>query len=176
MAAISGQRIATAFTSGDAAATAHAKGQALEGLLGYVFEKYPGVKLLDRNVVVANGSEEIDLVFWNDRVANGLPFLPNILLFECKNWVHPVGSDAVVYFINKVRSRHLEFGFLIAANGITGDAADLNAAHQQIHNALIADNVKIIVINRQELRGISSTQQLTALIQAKIARIILRGA
>jgi hypothetical protein len=53
--------------------TAHAKGQAMEGLLAYAFEKYPGIRLIQRNAHVAEGSEEIDLVFWNDRLPNGLP-------------------------------------------------------------------------------------------------------
>jgi hypothetical protein len=164
------------FALGDIAPNAHEKGKALEDLLAYVFEKYPGVKLIERNAHVANGSEEIDLIFWNDRLSNGLSFLPNILMFECKNWANPVNSAAVVYFINKIRTRHLEYGFLIAANGITGDQQDLNASQQHLHNALIGDNVKIVVLDRQELCGIRSTQHLTALVQQKIAQIILRGA
>jgi hypothetical protein len=87
-----------------------------------------------------------------------------------------VDSPAVVTFIEKVRSRHLEYGFLIASNGVTGNAQDLNAAHQHMHDALVRDNVKIIVLERAELNGLTSTQQLVALIQQKIARIILRGA
>lgn len=173
---ISNRRVHQAFAEGDVAATAHARGQVLESLLGYIFEKFSGVKLIERNAHVADGSEEIDLIFWNDRAANGLPFLPNILMFECKNWTQPVGSAAVVYFINKIRQRHLEFGFLVAANGVTGDEYDLGAAQQHLHNALIGDNVKIIVINRQELCAQRSTQQLCNSIQQKIARIILRGA
>jgi hypothetical protein len=176
MTAISKRRVREAFAAGDVAATAYAKGQALEGLLAYAFEKYPGIRLLERNARTVDGSEEIDLIFWNDRLASGLPFLPSILLFECKNWGQPVGSGAVVYFTNKGRTRHLEFGFLIAANGVTGDEHDLGAAQQHLHNALIGDNVKIIVISRAEMCDIRSTQQLTALIQQKIARIILRGA
>jgi hypothetical protein len=128
------------------------------------------------DVLTAHGSEEIDLVFWNDRRAEGLHFLPNVLLFECKNWAAAVGSASVVAFINKVRSRHLEYGLLIASNGVTGNAEDLNYAHQQIHNALIADNVKVVVIDRAEISVLASSQQLLALIQQKIARIILRGA
>jgi hypothetical protein len=172
---ISARRVAHAFAVGDAAAAAHARGQALEDLLVYVFQKFPGVRFLDKDIRVAHGSEEIDLVFWNDRRADGLPFLPNLLLFECKNWTNPVDSASVVFFTNKVRTRHLEYGLLIASNGITGDAVDLNAAHQHLHNALIADNIKIIVIDRRELCSVTSTERLAAMIQQKIARIILRG-
>jgi hypothetical protein len=164
------------FQEGDAAVTAHARGQALESILVYIFQKFPGVRFIDRDILVADGSEEIDLIFWNDRHSGGLDFLPNILLFECKNWAAPVGSNSVTGFINKVRRRHLEYGFLIASNGITGNAEDLNAAHRQIHDALIADNLKIVVLDRAEISAIGSTQQLVAVLQQKIARIILRVA
>jgi hypothetical protein len=176
VAPISHRRVHEAFARGDGAPTPYEKGQALEDLLAYAFQKYQGVRLVDRNVHVANGSEEIDLVFWNDRLPRGLPFLSNVLMFECKNWTAAVGSDAVVYFANKIRTRHLEYGFLIAANGVTGDADDLTAAHQHLHNFLVQDNTKIIIIDRAELCGMRSTQELAALIQKKIARIILRGA
>lgn len=172
---ISSKRVIWAFADGDAALSPHARGQVLEELLVYLFRKFPGVRLLDKDVRVGRGSEEIDLVFWNDRLANGLPFLPHLLLFECKNWTNPVDSASVVYFINKVRTRHLEYGFLIASNGITGNANDLSAAHQHLHNALVGDNVKVIVVDREELCGLISTEQLVAAVQQKIARIILRG-
>jgi hypothetical protein len=68
------------------------------------------------------------------------------------------------------------FGLLIASNGITGDADDLNAAQQHLHNALIGDNIKIIVVDRTELCSIASTEALMAMLQQKIARLILRGA
>lgn len=60
----------------------------------------------------------------------------------------------IVCYANKIRSRHLEYGFLIAANGVTGDEQDLKAARQHLHNSLIVDNVKIIIINRRELCGL----------------------
>jgi restriction endonuclease len=172
---ISARRVARAFADGDSAATAHARGQALENLLIYIFAKFPGVRFLDKDIRVSRRSEEIDLVFWNDRRPSGLPFLPNLLLFECKNWLNPVDSASVVQFTNKVRTRHLEYGLLIAANGITGDVSDLTAAYQHLHNALIGDNIMIIVINREELCGTTSTERLTAILQQKIARLILRG-
>ena len=175
MAVISSRRVQKSFRDGDNAETAHAKGHTLEELLVYIFRKFPGVRLLEQNVIVANGSEEIDIVFWNDRAAEGLPFLPNILMFECKNWVAPVDSASVVFFANKIRTRHLEYGFLIASNGVTGDIADLRAAHQHVHNALIQDNVKILIFDREELCALTNTQQLTALIQQKIGNIILRA-
>jgi hypothetical protein len=164
------------FADGDAALTAHARGQALENLLIHIFVKFPGVRFMEKDVRVVGNSEEIDLVFWNDRHANGLPFLPNILLFECKNWRERIDSASVVYFTNKVRTRHLEYGFLVASNGVTGNEDDLSSAYQHLHNAVIGDNIKILVIERSELSALISTTHLTRLLQNKIARIILKGA
>jgi hypothetical protein len=148
----------------------------LETLVCYRFKRFPGVRYVRSDARDMHGSEEIDLLLWNDRLpGSGLDFLPHVLLFECKNWVHPVNSEAVVYFTNKVRTRHLEYGFLIASSGVTGEAADLTAAYQHLHNALVADNVKIIVISRVELLTLTSTEQLKYLIQQKIAELILRS-
>ena len=59
MPVISTRRVTQAFIEGDAALTTHAKGQALEDLLVYAFKKYPGVRLIERDVQVAQGSEEL---------------------------------------------------------------------------------------------------------------------
>jgi hypothetical protein len=90
MAKLSPRRIEDAFAIGDAAPTPHARGQALENLILYLLRRIPGIRLEGKDVRSANGSEEIDLLFWNDRVPAGLPFLPNILMFECKNWSAPL--------------------------------------------------------------------------------------
>src|SRR5262245_3308883 len=122
MPTLSKRRIDKAFEEGDAARTAHARGQHLESLIIYLFTRIPGVRFLMKDVRVANGSEEIDVVLWNDRMPKGLSFLPNVLLFECKNWSTPVDSVSINHFITKVRTRHVGYGFLIAANGVTGNA------------------------------------------------------
>jgi len=168
-------KIAKAFHRGDNAATTTEKGNALEELLAYLFHKIPGVLLHEKNARDAQGSEEIDLVFWNERNSNGLPFLDNVLLFECKNWVAPVNGQSVVYFLNKLQTRHLQFGFLIAANGITGNQDDRTAAFQHIGNALIQSNIKLIVLDRNELCALTHSDQLIRLIQKKITNITLRA-
>ena len=167
--------IAKAFDEGDNANTAAEKGAALEKLLAYLFSKVPGVYLHDKNVRDVHGSEEIDLVFWNAREPDGLSFLPNILLFECKNWSAPVDSQAVVYFINKVQTRHLGFGFLIAAAGITGNEGELSAAYQHLTNALVQHDIKILVMDRQELCALGHTDVLIELLQRKITNMVLRS-
>jgi Restriction endonuclease len=174
MASLSPKRIQRDFGRGDNAADGYERALALEDLTKYLFRRLPGVRFSAQDVVVAGGSEEIDLVFWNDGLREGLPFLPNILLFECKNWHDPVVSSAVSFFIQKVTSRHLEYGFLIAANGITGDQNEITAAHAQIETAFLQNKVKTLVLTRAEIEQLTSTEALIRLIQDKILRLTLR--
>ena len=175
MPTLSHRRICRAFRNGDSAVTHHVRGQVLEDLMIYILGRIPGVRFVQRDIRVAGGSEEIDLVFWNDRVPNGLPYLPHILVFECKNWMAPVDSAAVAFFANKVRTRHLECGFLVATNGVTGDPVNITAAHQHIDLAFVRDNVRLVVFDRAEIEALSSTDHFSQLIQQKIAQIVLRA-
>lgn len=174
MPSLSPKRIRREFRRGDLAPTAHGRGQALEDLTKYLFRRIPGVRFSNQDVITAMGSEEIDLVFWNDRINGGLSFLPYVLLFECKNWHAPLNSAAVSFFIQKITSRHLEYGFLIAANGITGNAQDLTAAHAQIETAFLQNRIRTIVLTRREIENLTSTEALVLLVQDKILCLTLR--
>lgn len=174
MGRIAKSRVMAQFTAGDAAVTAHARGKALEDLLAYLFGRISGVRLVRRNALTDDGSAEIDLILWNDRTV--LDFLPNILMFECKNWSAAVDSAAVTHFATKATNRKLSHAFLIAANGITGDQAQVTAARAHQHNTLLLHDCKIVVLNRADLCSLSSTEQLIALIQERISEIYLFGA
>jgi hypothetical protein len=173
VAAISKARVARAFRKGDAATTAPARGRALEELLVYLFCKIPGVRLIRRNAFTADLSGEIDLVFWNDKSV--LDFLPNILMFECKNWDGRVDSASVSFFINKAVNRHLPHAFLIAANGVTGDREQLRSAHAHLHNALVLHDCKVVVLDRAELSTLGNTDELINLVIDKISGLYLLG-
>jgi hypothetical protein len=174
MPTLAARRIRLFFGRGDAATTAQERGQALEGLLVYIMERIPGLRLMERDVRNAVNSEEIDLIFWNDRLPNGLPFLPYILIFECKNWHDPVDSVAVRFFLEKLRTRHLEYGFMIAANGITGNEIDRTAAYDHIGFAFTNDRCGMLVFTRDELLQITHTDAFIRLIQDKIGMLYMR--
>lgn len=162
--------------AGDAAATPVARGDALEDLLEYVFGVVPGVRLQKRDVLVAAGSEELDLVFWNDRLRTGLHFLDeNVLFFECKNWGVPVGSQTLAGFAMKAVARHLRYAFLVAANGVTGDPHDRTAAMAQIDTIFVQHHCHIIVLDRADLEALTNTSQLVGLIKLRISEIVLRA-
>lgn len=113
------------------------KGKAFEDLTCYLFGLMPGVNITARNKMNVFGNEEIDVAIFNDKSRNGLPFLPHLILIECKNWTKPVSSIEVSWFCQKLQSRGLDFGILIANKGITGDENDLKAAHNTISNHLM---------------------------------------
>jgi len=46
-----------------------------------------------------------------------------------------IGSEDVSWFDSKLRRRAQRFGVLVAANGITGNASDKNAAHDIVRTA-----------------------------------------
>lgn len=167
-------RVAALFHQGDTAATTKAKGDALEELICYVFGIIPGISVMRRNQFNAFGTEEIDVAFFNDQGAGDLPFLPWFILVECKNWQSPVGSEHVNWFDTKLRNRGLEFGILVAANGITGDPAVLADAHLTLARAL-QERRKLIVMTRAELLQLADAAQLVHLIKEKLCDLAVSG-
>ncbi len=162
------------FNSCDHGATNQIKGRAFEDLACYIFETVPGISIALRNQFNAFNNEEIDVAIWNDKNRHGLPFLPNTVLIECKNWTAPVSSIEVSWFLQKLSSRGLDFGILIANNGITGNPDDLNAAHHTIAIHL-AQKRKLIVITRAEINAIQSTAELVHLIKEKLCLLAVSG-
>ena len=174
MANYSQQILEVHFNNCDNGATNQIKGKAFENLACYLFQTIPGVDIAAANQMNAFNNEEIDVAVWNDRVVNGLSFLPNIILIECKNWSSPVSSNEVSWFCQKLQSRGLDFGILIANNGITGNQDDLNAAHNTIAMHLMQKR-RIIVITRDEINNLTNTDQIIKLIKEKLCILAVGG-
>ena len=174
MANYSNHTIAGHLHNCDNGGTNQIKGKAFEDLACYLFETIPGVSIALRNQMNAYNNEEIDVAIWNDKSRYGLNFLPNVVLIECKNWTNPVSSVEVNWFCQKVASRGLDFGILIANNGITGNADDLNAAHNTIAYHL-AQKRRIIVITRAEIDALTNTGEMVNLIKQKICLLAVAG-
>ena len=135
------------------------QGRALEDLICYVMGLIPGVAITHRNELNAFDTEEIDVAIWNDGAADGLFFLPNIILVECKNWSNRVGSGEVNWFDAKLRNRGLTFGILVTTLGVTGQAADLTAAHAIVAAAL-REGRRLVVITTDELLRDRNAQKI----------------
>ena len=74
----------------------------------------------------------------------------------------------------KLRSRGLDFGILVARNGITGDAADLTAAHSIVAGAL-REGRRLVVITTRELIESEDTTALVSLVKEKLCDLVVRG-
>lgn len=174
MARISRNKIINFLKLADNANTTTEKGRALEELICYIFEKVSGITVTRRNEQNIFRTEEIDIAFWNEKYVRGFYFLPHIILVECKNWNHPVSSIEVSWFNEKLRGRGRDFGILVATNGITGNSNDLSHAHRIIANALV-EGRQLIVIRRDEIEALVSTEGLVRLIKEKLCDLAVKG-
>ncbi len=150
------------------------QGRALEDLICYVFTQVPGISITRRNEMNAFQTEEIDVALWNDGHPDGFFFLPNIILVECKNWSSRVSSAELSWFDTKLRNRGLSFGVLVAANGITGDSADITAAHSIVAAAL-REGRRLVVIRSEELLALTGSPELVWLVKEKLCDLAVRG-
>ena len=156
------------------ALTTTEQGRALEDLVCYVFGLVPGIALTHRNELNVFDTEEIDVALWNDAAPDGFPFLPSLILVECKNWSQRVSSGEVAWFLTKLRNRGLDFGILISPRGITGDSQDLTAAHSIVAGAL-AERRRLLVLTSDELQALADTQNLAVLIKRKLCDLAVKG-
>lgn len=165
--------VAKRLVEGDCARTTTERGRALEDVIAYIFDLVPGISLSERNQLSASGAEEIDLGFWNDQHPDGLRGFHNIILVECKNWSVEVGSRELTLFSAELRTRNRPLGIFVAAAGITGDDADLSAAHSVLGTAL-NDGCPILVITRAELEAFADTEELVRLLKRKMLQLTVR--
>jgi len=149
------------------------RGQALEDLSCYILGRVPGIEILDKRTKNTTETEEIDISFYNDNHPNGLKFLPNYCIAECKNWSHPVGSIEVSWFDRKMLDTNSSHGFFIALNGITGNPDLFGNSHIIVRDAL-REGRYLIVIKQDEIRQLSTTDNFVELIKFKIGQLKVR--
>ena len=146
------------------------KGPVLEGLAVWLLAHIPGFVIKQTNTWSFGRASEVDATIFNWQPEAGLRALNPPILVECKNWTTPVGAAEVAWFDWKLRLGNCEYGILITANGITGDAVERNAAHQ-IVAAARADRRTIMVFTLDELHNLTSTDSLRDLIADKICTV-----
>jgi hypothetical protein len=159
----------------DTAATKAARGKAFEELACYLFEKVPGIRITSRNEKNTFATEEIDVACCNDQHPKGLRQLNAFFLVECKGWTEPVNSEQVAWFLTKIEHRGVDFGVLLAANGITGVAQHLTASNFLVAMALALRKIRMLIITRTEIETLASGEELAALIIAKVTQIHSSG-
>jgi hypothetical protein len=150
------------------------RGRALEDLLCYAFGCIPGIAITHRDQLNVFESEEIDIALWNDKKVGAFDFLPHIVLLESKNWSNAVGSAELAWFDTKLRNRGLDFGILVALNGITGNSADKTSAHQIIA-ASLREQRQLVVLTGTDISNLHTTTQLVKLIKTKLCDLAVTG-
>ncbi len=173
MARYSTARIARLLHDSDNAPTADQKGEILEQLTRYVFERVPGVSFYAKNILDGNRAHELDVVFWNLQKQSDICFLDAVIIVECKNTAHPVSSAQVGWFVRKLQDRGATHGVLIALNGITGNNDEDNSAHSEVSSALVRDKIRVLVVTREELLALHTTDNLVNLLKEKILQLTL---
>ena len=162
------------LVAADGAGSNDAKGKALEDLACYLFGQIPGVSITERNALNAFSTEEIDVALWNEQDPAGLKSFNAVILAECKFWSKPVGSERVGWFLKKIENRGLDFGILLAMNGVTGDAQDRGQAHYEVAMAL-PKKIRLIVVTRAEIEALSTTDELVHQIRRKVCQLAVAG-
>ena len=158
----------------DRAVSSDEKGRVFEDLVVYLFEKYRGMRVAERNVLDNTGSQELDVLFWNNRTHSPFDFLDPILITECKNEAVPLSSAKCREFVAKLRSRGANNGLLISSSGIAGQENGYRYANSVIMDALTADRIKVIVIDRDDILSINTTDDLFNLVSKKFLNLTIR--
>ena len=153
-----------------------AKGKAFEELACYLFRLVPGISITARNEMNTFATEEIDVACRNLEDPAGLKQFPPFFLVECKGWDEPVTSVQVAWFLLKIEHRGLEFGVLLAANGITGVPEHRSAANFLVSFTLALRKIKMVIVTRDEIEALNSGEELASLIVSKVTLLHATGA
>jgi len=173
MAKYSNPKIRQLLYESDTAPNSDVKGDKLEELVKYLFDKISGVSFHKKNVLDGVRAQELDVVFLNDKRVSDLHFLDFVIITECKNTTDRLGSIGVRWFVDKLRDRGLPNGILISLSGITGVADGVSNAHSEVINAVIRDGVSVLVLTRPEIVNLETTNELVALLQDKILSLTI---
>ncbi len=173
MAIYSQPKISQLLRESDNAPNTYVKGAKLEELVRYIFCKVPKVTHYESNVLDGVRAHELDVTFNNDTRNSDLYFLDYAIITECKNTGTPVSSAQVGWFIRKLQDRFATTGILISLSGITGERDSVSNAHSEIINALTRDNIRILVIKREDILAFKNTDDLVQLLQRKIMKLTI---
>ncbi|MDQ8734255.1 restriction endonuclease [Paenibacillus sp. LHD-38] len=173
MAIYSKKKILQLLKESDEAPNSDIKGDKLEELVRYLFEKVPNVSFFAKNIIDSNRAQEIDVVFWN-LPFSAIHFLDTVLITECKNTAEPIGSNDVGWFVRKLQDKAAQTGIIISLNGITGSANGERNAHSEIRSAIVRDRIAILLITRDEILQLNNTNDLAAILKNKYLKLKLQ--
>ena len=74
----------------------------------------------------------------------------------------------------KLQNRGLDFGILVAARGITGNAQERTSAHQIIAQSL-SNRRRIVILTRNDIITMRDTALLVTLIKTRLCELAVTG-
>lgn len=149
---------------------ADAKGRCLEELVAYLLDAVPGLQVYERRVRLA--AEEVDVVAFNERSDRAFSDWGQVVFVECKNWSKPAGAPELALFIDKLRTKGLSYGLLVAATGVTGDKDGRRDATLKIREAL-ADGFRVVVVTLDDLADLRSAADFSDLVIRKLCGLFV---
>lgn len=149
------------------------KGAKLEALMRTIFGAVPGLVFEDSNVKNAFGTQEIDILYWNEQPREGLHFLDPLLIVECKSSGQAVPGHQVRYFATTLKDKARRNGVLVALNGVTGDADFQTAAFFHLTAAMF-DGIMVLVITGDDLRKLTSGDDLVRALRLAMTDLVKR--
>ena len=174
MARYSNSYIRKLLMESDTAENSDIKGDKLEELIKYLFDKIPGVTFYQKNVLDGFRAHELDVVFKNDQRRSDLYFLDFVIITECKNIANRLGSSEVGWFVRKLQDRGASNGILISLSGITGVGDGISNAHSEVLTALTRDKISVLLLDREEIEILRTTGELVDLLQNKILKLTIQ--
>lgn len=172
MALVSQTHVRLYLAEGEAATSTTSKGAALETAVDYLFNRFPGLRTVDRNARDVYGVREIDVFMRNDWSRSGMDFLHWFLIIECKNLAAPVGYQDVVAFKDLLLTKNCPSGILVASAGLAGESG--KDAWSAIEDAQ-KQGASVIVLTRADLESVSDTRDLRAVLERRLLYLTLNG-
>lgn len=143
---------------------------AMKWLMTNVLEKIPGLSVTENNDSNKSKANEIKIVCWNEQLADGLYFFPSILVVGSINWLDPVSSNHIKWFVGNMKKMGLSCGILFAVGKLTEDEAERSDTRDLISLAL-GDEREVVILDGSDLEKITSSEQLVALIKEKLCEL-----
>ena len=143
---------------------------AMRWLMTNVLEKIPGLSVTEKNGEKNSKENEIKILCWNEQQPDGLYFFPSILAIGAINWLDPVASNHIKWFVGNMKKMGLSCGILFAVGKLTEDEVERSDTRDLISLAL-GDEREIIILDGSDLEKLTSSEQLVALIKEKLCEL-----
>ncbi|MBF4763382.1 restriction endonuclease [Nocardioides islandensis] len=150
------------------------QGMRLQRLATWLLAHIPGFVVQSSNDWSASGSQEIDLIIWNEQVPGGFPSFGDTVFVECKNTVDPVTARDVAWFDWKMRLANASHGILVTRSGITGDPQSRTAANDIVSLAN-SEGRRIMVIELSQIEALTSSAEVRQLLVEAVMRTVTRS-